>query len=212
FSHPDAAQKRTELAGKLGVEPTSLERLGVGWGQRERSQGCWTIPERDAVGNVIGVSTRLNSGKKKQIFGSHRGLTYSDDWRSGVGPILLVEGGSDTAALLSIGLSVIGRPSNYAGIDLLAELLCGVCDKREVIVVGENDRKVHGFLKPAVQKRHKTDCGCCSVCWPGKYGAIGTAEKLSELLCRKVGWCLAPDNAKDAREWLCVMRETAATK
>jgi hypothetical protein len=212
FSHPDAARKRSDLAGDLGVEPTSLARLRVGWDQRERSQGCWTIPERDAAGNVIGVSTRLTSGKKKQIFGSNRGLTYSDDWQSGDGPILLVEGGSDTAALLSLGLAVVGRPSNNAGIDLLAELLRGVCDERKLIVVGENDRKDHDSLKPAVQKRHKTDCECCSVCWPGRFGAIGTADKLSELLCRDVGWCLAPDNAKDAREWLNAMRETAAAE
>jgi hypothetical protein len=35
---------------------------------------------------------------------------------------------------------------------------------------------------------------------------IRMAEKLSQRLCRKVGWCLAPDDTKDAREWLRGMR------
>ena len=212
FSHPDAAGKRTELAGQLGVEPTSLERLRVGWDTPKRSQSCWTIPERDATGKVIGVATRLDIGQKKFVAGGKRGLTYPSDWKNGDGPILLVEGGSDTAALLSLGLSPVGRPSNTGGVELLAALLRDVPDEREVIVVGENDRKVHDELKPAARERHKSDCEWCSACWPGKYGAIRTAEKLNELLCRKIGWCLAPDDTKDTREWLRVMRESGVAE
>ncbi len=212
FSHPDAAQKRFELAGQLGVEPTSLERLGVGWDTPKRCQSRWTTPERDATGKVIGVSTRRIGGGKGFVPGGKRGLTYSDDWQSGNGPILLVEGGSDTAALLSLGLSTLGRPSNVGGVELLAELLRDVPDERELIVVGENDRKVHDELKPAARERHKSDCDWCSTCWPGKFGAIRTAKKLSQLLCRKVGWCLSPDDTKDAREWLRVMREKGAAE
>ena len=212
FSHPDAAQKRTELAGELGVEPSSLERLGVGWDTPKRSQSRWTTPERDATGKVIGVSTRLIDGDKKFVYGSKRGLIYTDSWRDGTGPILLVEGASDTATLLSLGLSVVGRPSNVGCIELLADLLRGIPDERELIVVGENDRKVHDELKPAARDRHKSDCEWCARCWPGKFGAIRTAEKLSQRLCRKVGWCLAPDDTKDAREWLRVMRESGVAE
>lgn len=207
FSHPDAAKKRGELAGALGVEPTSLDRLRVGWDTPRRSQSRWTIPERDATGTVIGIAIRRKGGGKRFFQDGKRGLTYSDDWHIGNGPILLVEGASDAAALLSMGLSVIGRPSNNAGTDLLVALVRDLPDERKLIVVGENDRKVHQTLKSAVRKRHRPDCDCCSVCWPGKYGAIRTATKLSELLCRNVGWCLTPDNAKDARDWLRMMRE-----
>jgi hypothetical protein len=161
---------------------------------------------------VIGVATRLDSGRKGYVAGGNRGLIYSDDWQNGNGPILLVEGGSDAAALLSLCLAVVGRPSNTGGVELLAELLRDVPGERELIVVGENDRKVHDELKPAARDRHKSDCEWCSTCWPGKFGAIRTAEKLSQLLCRNVGWCLAPDDTKDAREWLRVMRERGAAE
>ena len=210
FSHPDAAQERGELAGQLGVEPTSLKRLGVGWDTPKRSQSHWTIPERDSTGKVIGVSTRLANGSKRFVPGGKRGLIYADNWRDGTGPILLVEGASDTATLVSMELSVIGRPNNTAGVDLLAELLREIPDEREIIVVGDNDRKDHESLSPAIRERHKTDCQLCPSCWPGKYGAIRTAEQLSLLLCRTVGWCLAPDDTKDAREWLRVVRERGA--
>lgn len=212
FSHPDAPQKRVELAEELGVELRSLERLGIGWDSSKRNQGCWTAPERDAAGKVIRVSTRLRSGGKKFVFGSKRGLIYADDWQDGDGPILLVEGGSDTAALLSMELSVVGRPSDLGGVNLLAEMLREIPDKREIIVVGENDWRDHESLTPSIQERHNPECEFCKSCWPGKNGAIKTAEKLSQLLCRDVGWCLAPDDAKDARDWLRAMRERRAAE
>ena len=209
FSHPDAPRKRRELADRLGVEPFALERMGVGWEQEKRKQGCWTIPERDATGDVIGISTRLANGDKLSVFGGQRGLTFIDGWQDGDGPILLVEGGSDVAACLSMGCSVVGRPSNLSGVDHLTELLRSVPDDRDVIVIGENDRKSHDSLATSVRERHKPECEGCSLCWPGRLGAIQTAEKLRELLCRTVGWSLTPDGLKDVRGWLNAMRKGA---
>lgn len=209
FSHPDASQKRQELADQLGVESVALERMGVGWDCPKRKQPHWTIPERDATGKVIGIATRLTNGGKQSVFGSQRGLTFTDDWQDGDGPILLVEGGSDVAACLSMGCSVIGRPSNAGGVDHLAELLRGVPYDRDVIVIGENDRKSHDSLATSVRDRHKPECEGCSLCWPGRHGAIQTAEKLRELLCRTVDWALTPDGLKDVRGWLNAMRKGA---
>ena len=88
------------------------------------------------------------------------------------GPILLVEGGSDTAALMDMGLAVIGRPGNIVPkklfpelVKLLAELLAD--NEREIIVIGENDEKPDGR-------------------WPGREGAISTATRLAEALDRTV--------------------------
>lgn len=209
FSHPDAAQKRQVLANQLGVESVALERMGVGWDCPKRRQPHWTIPERDATGKVIGIATRLTTGGKRFETGGHRGLTFTDDWQGGDGPILLVEGGSDVAACLSMGCSVVGRPSNLSGVDHLAELLRAVPDDRDVIVIGENDRKSHESLATSVRDRHKPECEGCSLCWPGRHGAIQTAERLRELLCRTVGWALTPDGLKDVRGWLNTMRKGA---
>jgi hypothetical protein len=165
------------FAKSLGVTPQSLARLNV----RQINDGGWWFPERDEAGLVIGLQHRATEGSKKRIFGSSAGLTYADDWDTGVGPLLLPEGASDTCALMDLGLSAIGRPSNRAGCSLLGDMLRSF--ERPIIVVGEYDQKADGQ-------------------WPGKEGAIHTAKELARRLERPVHWALPPDKAKDVRRWL----------
>lgn len=202
FDNPPAEEKRLELATVLGVDVEALRRLGVGW---THSHG-WTFPERDATGRVIGINCRSATGEKKRRLGSKSGLTFDPQtWMESTIEaefLFLVEGPSDTAALMSLDLSVVGRPSNTGGVELLAELLCSVPTDRVIVVVGENDRKPHESLSPTVQAWHKPTCDGCSACWPGKFGAITTATKLAELLERQIVWALPPEDVKDAREWL----------
>jgi hypothetical protein len=167
------------LAEQLGVTPGSLEALGVGYDEEERA---WTFPERDAGGAVIGLTRRYADGKKLAWPGGHRGLTFAGDWVPPQGPLFLVEGGSCAAALISMGLSAVGRPSNTGGVGHLADLLAR--ESCEVVVVGEHDRKRPGGP------------------WPGRDGAVKTATELAETLGCVVRWALPPDGAKDSREWL----------
>jgi phage/plasmid primase-like uncharacterized protein len=187
FNHPDADAKRHELAGTLGVDIEVLEdwqepagvvtALGVGWtGDR------WTCPERDATGRVIGIATRMPDGTKRFLPGGKRGLVFARDWQNDDGPVVDVEGPSDTAAGLKLGLCCIGRPSANGGADVLADLLRDVPANRQIVIVGENDAKPDGS-------------------WPGRDGAVRVAEKLAESLQRPVCWALCPDGAKDIREW-----------
>jgi len=147
-----------------------------------RSRHWTTSTSAGTLGNgqVIGINARHVDGSKKRLFGGQSGLTYADGWDTGDGPILLVEGGSDTAALMTIGLSVVGRPSNTAGVKLLIDLLCEADIDREIVVIGERDEKADGR-------------------WPGRDGAISTAKQLAENLERPVAWSLCPDGAKDTR-------------
>lgn len=188
--------KLAELATILGVSVVALQDLGVG--HLYSGSWCWSFPERDAAGEVIGVNRRYLDGQKKAL--GRRGLTYADGWDRG-GPILLVEGGSDTAALLTMGLSVIGRPSNLGGVDMLAELLAAVPHDRLVVVVAEDDRLKNGTPRK-LPEDHAADCPGCGQCWPGRFGAERTAAGLSERLGRPVSWAMPPDGVKDSREWL----------
>jgi hypothetical protein len=188
--------KLAELATILGVSVVALQDLGVG--HLYSGAWCWSFPERAAAGDVIGVNRRYLDGKKKSM--GRRGLTYADGWDRG-GPILLPEGGSDAAALLTMGLSVIGRPSNLGGVDMLAELLAAVPHDRLIVVVAEDDRLKTGEPRK-LPSDHPEDCPGCGQCWPGRYGAERTAAGLSERLGRPVCWSLPPGGAKDAREWL----------
>lgn len=199
FDQAEAA--RQALSTELGVSVEVLLRLGVGW---VPSQRCWTFPERNAAGNVIGISRRFTDGRKQRAAGGQSGLAFDPaGWlESMIEPdfVLLVEGGSDTAALMSLGLSVVGRPNNTGGVELLVELLRDVSVDRIIVVIGEHDRKPQELL--SAKRWHKPTCDGCSACWPGKYGAVTTATKLAEHLERPVAWAFPPENAKDARAWL----------
>ena len=61
------------LAEQLGVGSDSLLKLGIGW---KITESCWTFPERDADGQIIGIVRRFLDGKKLCEKGSKRGLTY----------------------------------------------------------------------------------------------------------------------------------------
>lgn len=93
-------------------------------------------------------------------------------------PILIVEGATDVAAALSLGLQAVGRPSNTGGIQLLCQLVAG----RSVIVIGENDRKADGT-------------------WPGREGMEKVFEALRQC-CPEVRKLLPPIPFKDLRAWI----------
>ena len=182
-SHAGASPQRERLATILGVSVTAITALGVGW-----HGDCWTFPERDSDGRIIGITRRFRDGSKKRLQGSRAGLTYPTPWDTGAGPALLVEGASDTAALLDLGLTVLGRPSNFAGVQMLADMLRPFPADREIVVIGERDEKPDGR-------------------WPGREGAIQTARGLADRLQRPIHWGLPPGEAKDAREWYRNQRE-----
>ena len=93
--------------------------------------------------------------------------------------MFVVEGVTDTLAMTAAELSCVGRFSATGGARLLAELFRDDF-ARQIVVVGENDRKDDGR-------------------WPGREGAERAAAKLSALLSRPVSWALPPDGFKDAR-------------
>jgi len=186
-----AFDKVDELAEQLGVAPESLCSLFVGRGQDEFGdrRGWWSFPMRTGQLKVTGIVRRYHDGAKKTMRWSRQGLFLAPNWWRAEGPILLVEGPTDTAALLTLGLCVIGRPSNVGGVNLLIGLLRPY-KKRTIIVIGERDQKSDGCPKK---------CGTCLRCWPGWAGAVQTAKALSESLKRPILVALPPPEHKDVR-------------
>ena len=73
---------QSELAGSLALPIESLSALPLlGWCESEK---CFTFPEMDASGKVIGITRRFRDlTKKKMAFsGSSRGLTIPKGWAS----------------------------------------------------------------------------------------------------------------------------------
>ncbi len=179
--HPQAL--RALEAGR--ADSAALRALRVGWsGDRNlaRPSCAMTFPEHDGAGNIIGISVRAPDGRKGTPFGAKRGLIVPKGFDSMPDPVLPVEGPSDVAACLTMGLTAVGRPSNCGGISHLAELVRG----HKVLVAGENDRKVENRTER----------------WPGRDGAKKVAQALAKGWGKPVQWALPPDGAKDIRAWL----------
>jgi hypothetical protein len=185
-----------ELAHDLGVKCESLKQIGVGWadeqfikrhkvgwsGEGEYPTGAWVFPERDESGQIIGLCFRSKDGRKGTASGSKRGLTIPQGVDGFTGPTLLVEGPSDVAACLTMGIRAIGRPSNKGGVEMLTKH----CADQDVVVVGENDTRVtkEGILRP------------------GQEGAEHVARALANSWQRAVKATLPPKGTKDVRAWL----------
>lgn len=178
------------LADVLGVPEEALRAVGVGFcPESADDRACWLFPERDGAGRVVGLNRRYLDGSKRQVFRSERGLAYDPaGWDRG-GPVFVVEGGSDTAALYAAGLSGVGRPSNSGGLAHLVELFRSLAPGRTVCVVGENDQRPGKGGK---------------VLWPGKDGAEAVAAGLARALPHlTVAVAFPPAGIKDFREWFC---------
>jgi hypothetical protein len=172
-----------ELAGILGLPQWVLAELPIGYDPDDRQGPCWTFPECNGAGRFIGVVRRYRDGRKQAVGGSRRGLTIPVHWRDHSGVLFCPEGPSDVLALTALGQAAVGRPSNTGGVTDLAAWLRPQSPERKVIVLGENDPKPDGA-------------------WPGREGAVKTAQTLSAALGRPIFWALPPESAKDVRDWV----------
>ena len=121
-----------DLAHHLGVTTSSLRRLGIGW-----SGWAWTFPMRNGEARICGIRVRRPDGSKLCIKGSRQGLFIPKGLHDS-DTLLLPEGPTDTAALLDIGMSAVGRPNCSAG----RRLLSAYIRRRRlklVAVVADND-------------------------------------------------------------------------
>lgn len=159
-------------------------------------EASYLFPEVTAGGVLSGLVRRFAGGRKYCVVGSHRGLYLVKEADYQRGPILCVEGASDTLACAKAGLTVVGRHTNSGGVDLLHALFSGqgglfkkLPASVPIVIVGENDRK----------EQRKPDG---SEDWPGKEGAESVAAELTRLLNRKIQVAFPPQDFKDARAWL----------
>jgi hypothetical protein len=168
----------------LNLPAGSTGRLPlVGFNTEDVGGPCWTVPMVNGAERIVGISRRYRDGSKKSM-GSN-GLFVPAGWLDVPGPVFVVEGASDTAAMAAAGLCAVGRFSSTGGAEMLFALLQSVTPDREIIVVGERDEKDTGL-------------------WPGLDGAMDVATKLWGAFQRRraVKWAVVPAGAKDVRNWL----------
>lgn len=185
---------RSKLAHDLGVTTESLVAFRAAWA---RDRQAWAFPMYDASGKVSGIRLRYMDGRKISEKGSIGGPFIPK-----ITPqftVWLPEGPTDGAALLSLGLFAIGRPSNNSGgyqIKMNLQRL-GV---RSAVIVADNDEdkltpsgvKFNPGYEGARSLARQITIPCCIVSLPAKdcrefvkHG--GTAEMLSAI-AKSVIW------------------------
>jgi hypothetical protein len=94
------------FAMSLGVDTEALRSIGCAWS----NQNAWAFPMSDSNGKVIGIRLRNNEGQKWAVKGSKSGLFIPSRYPAiSESVCYLLEGPTDLAAAMSIGLRAIGR-------------------------------------------------------------------------------------------------------
>ncbi len=159
----------SELAAGLGLTAPNLTRLGVGW-----NGWAWSFPMKDPSGGMVGIRLRRPDGSKLAVRGGREGL-FIPTGLDEVGQLLIAEGPTDTAALLDLGFTAIGRPSCNGGARHLVGVVRSLRPSR-VVIVADADA-------------------------PGVAGAANLACVLC-VYCRDVRIVRPPPPHKDARAWV----------
>lgn len=181
-----------QLATQLGVEPSSLRDLGIGFGKVHAGKGPrgdfyvenYTFPMFDKRGRVCGLRRRdPTTGRKFAVTDSRIGVLRR--LRPVDGLLLICEGESDTAAALSYGFDAIGRPGATTCIDVAAVYARDL----DVVVVADNDDPTDPKKKTAIA------------------GVARLVAKLTQV-SRSVRILRPPQDSKDLRAW----RQAGATR
>ena len=119
----------------FGVSMAALDELLIGWDPVKKAH---TFPLKDGRGNIIGIRLRLLNGKKFRVPGSKNGLFLPKSVKNDSDEYLFIcEGPTDTAALLDLGLSSIGRASCGTGYQYIKEMIEHW--NRQVVVFADKD-------------------------------------------------------------------------
>jgi hypothetical protein len=166
----------SQLARLLGIDELPLRALGVAWAEEH---DAWAFPMVNAERRVTGVRLRNALGEKWAVRGGRNGVFLPRC--PSCQCCYICEGPTDTAALLSIGLFAIGRPSCNEGTAIICPLLqtLGI---RSAVVVADHD-----------EDKERPDSSTYN---PG----IDGANRLSEQL--PVRNCVWIPPTKDAREFV----------
>lgn len=164
-----------QMAANIGVDYYAVQKLKPAWSDKWQS---WAWPMTDGNGSVCGIRLRYDSGKKLAVTGSKQGLFIPEMEASY--RVFMPEGPTDTAALLSLGVFAIGRPSSSGGLLAIKETINRL-RIREVVIVADNDEdKEHNG--------HKFN--------PGYDGARALQNHL------QIPSCVVALPTKDAREFV----------
>lgn len=166
------------LAESLGVSLNSLRVMGCAWAPQHRA---WAFPMQDGEGRTIGIRLRDDSGHKWAVTGSRQGIFVPYSKPETIA--FIVEGPTDCAAALTLGLFPIGRPSCRGSV-AYTQVAINRLGIQQAVLVADND------LSKFNEKTQRW------VPSPGLEGAKVLAKEIQVPCCRLI----LP--SKDLREFL----------
>lgn len=170
----------------LGVDTDALKAIGCAWA---RPHNAWAFPMKDATGQVIGIRLRNNEGRKWAVKGSHQGLFIPSDYPfSFDGTLYVVEGPTDLAAALTLGLYAIGRPACMGQEQMISQYI-RTQRARRVVLVADNDEP---GLRGAARLQSTLPISSCVWTPPTKdireFLALGGASPMIEACVGDMAW------------------------
>jgi len=150
-------QRMKQLVDTLGIQSESLAALETGW-----CGDAWTFPIYNERREIIGIQRRCANGSKRTMRGSCiTGVHWPTTFSFGQ-PIYIVEGHSDCAAALDMGLNVLARLSCSCG----RQVLSRICVGHPVTIIADtgNEHERKGALR--LQKMLKQVCPQVRIYWP----------------------------------------------
>lgn len=169
LAHNTGVSELVPFAAELGVSCETLRRMGCFLPKEwPKTLG---FPMRRASRKVVGVRVRPRNGRRKwALEGSRNALFIPTDIDTD--PLFVVEGPTDTAAMIHLGFSAIGRPDAQSAMDDAVRVAHG----RDVVLLADNDKVGIESVKRLAHK------------------VIGYAIRLRLMI--------PPAGIKDARAWV----------
>lgn len=170
------------LAASLGVSTDSLTRTGCAWAAPHQA---WAWPMVSGQGKPVGIRLRANDGRKWSVRGGHEGLFVP---RGSSHTAYFVEGPTDTAAALTLGLWAIGRPSCRGSV-AHTQVTINRLHIQRAILVADNDRP---GIDGATALAKELQIPCASMLLPAKdmrqFLAYGGSRVLLASLENQLVW------------------------
>lgn len=153
-------EKLVDMAEALGVSCESLRLLRMGWSS---SSDAYSFPMYRAGHRLIGIRLRNMQGRKWAIKGSRSGLFMPSRWPGTQKGIVICEGPTDTAAMLTLGFNAIGRPSAMGSHAMIEEVVSG----RPVCILSDADEVGVSSSKKLAAHLEKSACSRVGIMIPG---------------------------------------------
>lgn len=158
FRSDTRPEQLDRLSRNLGVSTDSLTRTGCAWASPHKA---WAWPMVDGRGNPVGIRLRADSGSKWSVRGGREGLFVPQ----GTARVAyFVEGPTDTAAALTLGLWAIGRPSCRGGV-AHTQVTINRLRIGRAILIADNDRP---GIDGATALARELQIPCASMLLPAK--------------------------------------------